>query len=198
MRPGDETSGHRQPATGDLHERHSGEPPERDDLDPGPSVRFRLKVVVIPVADYDRSKSFYVGLGWRVDVDLDLDNGYRMMHLTPPGSHVSYRPRYAGHRSPAQAAAGDHRAPAGPSLTKVPDREGERLRWTWRPWRPCCTKPPKHHDTFAKEAPPHEWWDWYAAYIQARQQGVTPEQASAAADCDMAEVKHVVTPVDRT
>ncbi|TCM46914.1 hypothetical protein [Kribbella sp. VKM Ac-2568] len=56
----------------------------------------------------------------------------------------------------------------------------------------------EHHDTFEKKAPPHDWWDWYAAYMQARQEGVTPEQASAAADRYMAEVKHVVTPVDRT
>ncbi|MEV0287014.1 MULTISPECIES: VOC family protein [unclassified Kribbella] len=56
---------------------------------PSTGVQFRLEVVVIPVADYERAKAFYVGLGWRVDVDLDLDNGYRMMHLTPPGSHVS-------------------------------------------------------------------------------------------------------------
>ncbi|MFI7065135.1 VOC family protein [Kribbella sp. NPDC050124] len=52
------------------------------------AVAFRLEVVVIPVADFDRAKGFYVGLGWRVDVDLDV-GGVRFMHLTPPGSMTS-------------------------------------------------------------------------------------------------------------
>ncbi len=52
-------------------------------------VRFRLEVVVIPVADYDRARNFYMNLGWRVDADADLGNGYRLMQLTPPGSGAS-------------------------------------------------------------------------------------------------------------
>lgn len=50
---------------------------------------FRLEVVVIPVADYNRAKGFYVGLGWRVDADVSLDDGYRLMQVTPPGSSAS-------------------------------------------------------------------------------------------------------------
>ena len=38
----------------------------------------------------------------------------------------------------------------------------------------------EHHDAFEKAAPPHNWWDWYAAYLDARQHGSTPEEASAA------------------
>lgn len=52
-------------------------------------VPFRLEVVVIPIADFDRAKDFYVGLGWRVDAEANLDNGYRLMQLTPPGSNAS-------------------------------------------------------------------------------------------------------------
>ena len=50
----------------------------------------------------------------------------------------------------------------------------------------------EHHGTFEAAAPPHDWWDWYAAYMDARQGGGTPEEAAAAADRYMAEVKHVV------
>jgi hypothetical protein len=50
----------------------------------------------------------------------------------------------------------------------------------------------ERHDPYEKTAPPHDWWDWYAAYIDARQRGSTPEEASAAAEQYMAEVKHVV------
>ncbi|HZC62469.1 MAG TPA: VOC family protein [Streptosporangiaceae bacterium] len=49
-----------------------------------------------------------------------------------------------------------------------------------------------HHGAFEAVAPPHDWWDWYAAYLDARQRGSTPEAASAAAGRYMAEVKHVV------
>jgi hypothetical protein len=44
----------------------------------------------------------------------------------------------------------------------------------------------QHHDPFEKSAPPHNWWDWYAAYMNARQHGRTPEEASAAAGSYMA------------
>ena len=50
----------------------------------------------------------------------------------------------------------------------------------------------EHHDRFEKAAPPHDWWDWYAAYLNAREEGSTPEQADAAADRYMAEVHGVV------
>jgi hypothetical protein len=49
----------------------------------------------------------------------------------------------------------------------------------------------EHHDAFEKVAPPHDWWDWYAAYIDARQGGSSPDEASAAAGRYMAEVKGV-------
>ena len=48
------------------------------------------------------------------------------------------------------------------------------------------------HDAFEKASPPHDWWDWYAAYMDARERGRSPEDASAAAGRYMAEVKHVV------
>jgi hypothetical protein len=50
------------------------------------------------------------------------------------------------------------------------------------------------HDSFEAVAPPHDWWDWYAAYIDARQSGSTGEEATAAAGRYMADVKHVVVP----
>ena len=50
----------------------------------------------------------------------------------------------------------------------------------------------EHHDAFEQAAPPHDWWDWYAAYMVARQSGSGSEAASASADRYMAEVKHVV------
>ena len=49
----------------------------------------------------------------------------------------------------------------------------------------------EHHDPYEKSHAPHNWWDWYAAYMDARQSGSTPEQASASAGRYMEEVLHV-------
>jgi hypothetical protein len=49
-----------------------------------------------------------------------------------------------------------------------------------------------HHGAFEAVAPPHNWWDWYAAYMDAREHGNTPEQASAAAGQYMADVKQII------
>jgi len=57
----------------------------------------------------------------------------------------------------------------------------------------------EHHDRFEKAAPAHDWWDWYARYLSAREQGSSPDEADAAADRYMAEVKQViVTPGGRS
>jgi catechol 2,3-dioxygenase-like lactoylglutathione lyase family enzyme len=53
------------------------------------SVDLKLEVVVIPVADVDRAKNFYQGLGWRVDADFSSGNDWRLVQLTPPGSPCS-------------------------------------------------------------------------------------------------------------
>jgi catechol 2,3-dioxygenase-like lactoylglutathione lyase family enzyme len=50
---------------------------------------MKLEVVVVPVADADRAKDFYQGLGWRLDADFPFDNGFRVVQFTPPGSGCS-------------------------------------------------------------------------------------------------------------
>ena len=49
----------------------------------------------------------------------------------------------------------------------------------------------ERHHPYETAAPPHEWQDWYAAYIDAREGGSSPDEASAAAGRYMAEVKGV-------
>ena len=49
----------------------------------------------------------------------------------------------------------------------------------------------ERHDPYEQASDPHDWWDWYAAYMDARQNGNSPDEASAAAGRYMAEVKHV-------
>jgi hypothetical protein len=50
----------------------------------------------------------------------------------------------------------------------------------------------EHHDHFEKIAPPHDWWDWYAPYIDSREHGSTPDEAVSAANLYMKEVRRVV------
>jgi len=49
---------------------------------------LKLEVVVIPVADVDRAKRFYGGLGWRLDADF-ANKDWRLVQMTPPGSTCS-------------------------------------------------------------------------------------------------------------
>jgi hypothetical protein len=51
----------------------------------------------------------------------------------------------------------------------------------------------EHHDPYEKSHAPHDWWDWYAAYIDARQNGSGPDQASAATGRYMEDVRHVAS-----
>lgn len=51
---------------------------------------MRLEVVQVPVADVDRSKSFYTEkLGFVLDHDVEHIPGMRVVQLTPPGSAAS-------------------------------------------------------------------------------------------------------------
>jgi catechol 2,3-dioxygenase-like lactoylglutathione lyase family enzyme len=52
-------------------------------------VELRLEVVVLPVADVDRAKAFYEGLGWRLDADFASGSDFRVVQVTPPGSQAS-------------------------------------------------------------------------------------------------------------
>jgi hypothetical protein len=47
------------------------------------------------------------------------------------------------------------------------------------------------HGAFEAVTPPHDWWDWYAAYMVARQGGSSEDDAAASAGRYMEEVKHV-------
>ena len=53
------------------------------------AVAMRFEVTALPVADDDRAKAFYEGLGWRLDADFPLDEHYRILQFTPPGSAAS-------------------------------------------------------------------------------------------------------------
>jgi len=57
--------------------------------DPAKDVDLKLEVIVIPVTDVERAKTFYGRLGWRLDADFSFDNGVKIVQFTPPGSPSS-------------------------------------------------------------------------------------------------------------
>lgn len=51
---------------------------------------WKLEVVVVPVTDVERAKSFYIDqLGFRLDADTQPTPAMRVVHMTPPGSGCS-------------------------------------------------------------------------------------------------------------
>jgi catechol 2,3-dioxygenase-like lactoylglutathione lyase family enzyme len=50
----------------------------------------------------------------------------------------------------------------------------------------------ERHDRFEKTHAGHDWWDWYAPYLSARQNGSSPEEAAAAADRYIEEALQVL------
>ena len=202
---------------------------------PGPAaaaVDLKLEVVVIPVADVDRSKAFYEGLGWRVDADFKGAGDWRGVQMTPPGSPCSIhfgkgltpvapgsvRNTYlvvsdlAAARAELLARGAEvseifHFAGFGGPRVSGPNPEGRSYAnlatfsdpdgnsWllqevkTRLPGRGLgnlnvaslteLLKETEHgHGRYEPTAPKHHWSDWYAAYVVARQQGDTSEEAA--------------------
>ena len=52
-------------------------------------IDMGLEVVTVPVSDVDRAKEFYLGLGWRLDIDLVVSDDIRAVQITPPHSQCS-------------------------------------------------------------------------------------------------------------
>ena len=74
--------------------------------------------------------------------------------------------------------------------TRLPGRE-------WRQTQDVSTlaellhETSEHHDHYEKTHAEHHWWDWYAPYLSARQNGHDSAEATSAADRYMDEMHHV-------
>jgi hypothetical protein len=52
----------------------------------------------------------------------------------------------------------------------------------------------EHHGRFEAVAPKHDWADWYAAYMTAREGGSTPDESSESARRYMEEARGIRIP----
>jgi len=50
---------------------------------------MNLELLVIPVSDADRAKTFYESLGWQLDIDHATGNDFRIVQFSPVGSGCS-------------------------------------------------------------------------------------------------------------
>jgi catechol 2,3-dioxygenase-like lactoylglutathione lyase family enzyme len=202
-------------------------------------IDTQIEVVVIPVADVDRSKEFYTRLGWRLDADFPYNNGFRVVQFTPPGSGCSVQ--FGTKMTPAapgsaqglylivsnvessrrdlaargidvsevfhpgtpgaqfQIEGGDRISGPAPehasygsfAAFRDPDGNGWLFQevTTRLPGRGLSNldvatltellqEAEKHHGEYEPTATKHHWSGWYAAYIVARQDGQTPEEAA--------------------
>jgi catechol 2,3-dioxygenase-like lactoylglutathione lyase family enzyme len=205
-------------------------------------VDMKFEVIVIPVADVDRSKAFYTKLGWRLDADFAFDNGFRVVQFTPPGSGCSVQfgtkittaapgsaqglylivsdieaarkelvargvevsELFHTSRPGAQFRPESNGRVNGPdpgnrsyfSFATFSDPDGNT--WLFQeitarlPGRGLSNldvstltellrETEQHHGEYEPTAPKHHWSGWYAAYIVARQDGKTPEEAAKVA-----------------
>jgi catechol 2,3-dioxygenase-like lactoylglutathione lyase family enzyme len=71
-------------------------------------VDMKLELVILPVTDVDRAKAFYEQAGFRLDVDHEISEEFRVVQLTPPGSECSITIGKGLTTSPPGTAQGLH------------------------------------------------------------------------------------------
>lgn len=213
---------------------------------------MKLEVVVVPVSDVDRAKTFYEKLGFRLDIDYTANNGRRVIQFTPPGSEASIHIgkgitsaapgslqnvylivsdiesarahlisngvdvsevfHYDGLLGSKVSGLDPKRGSYG-SFASFKDSDGNSwllqeitTRLPGREWKQRSGDFPdvenlakllheteEHHGAYEKTHAKHNWWDWYAAYLKARQSGSSPDDATIAADRYMDDIHR--TPV---
>jgi catechol 2,3-dioxygenase-like lactoylglutathione lyase family enzyme len=75
--------------------------------------------------------------------------------------------------------------------TRLPGREWEETATNIAARAELLRETAEHHDHYEKTHAPHNWWDWYGAYFDAREHGQTPDEAVTAANRYMDEVLHI-------
>jgi len=69
--------------------------------------------------------------------------------------------------------------------TRLPGREWQSRTMDVATLAELLYETSEHHDPYEKSHGKHQWWDWYAPYLSARQNGSSPEEAAAAASSYM-------------
>ena len=201
------------------------------------TVDLKVEVLVVPVADVDRAKRFYEGLGWRLDGDFAYGDEWRLVQLTPPGSPCSimigkgftaaapgsvqgtflvvddldgaraqliergvdvsevfhFQGDLLNARSHGHTAGRDPKGRSYFSFASFNDPDGNgwllqevTTRFPGRGFssvdvatmKDLLREAEARHGEYEPTAPKHQWPDFYAEYIVARERGNTPDEAA--------------------
>jgi len=156
-----------------------------------PGARDHL---VLAVYDVDVARGDLIGRGVKVSEVFHYAGG--------PFNNASDKPRVAGrdpqNRSYFSFASFEDPDGNGWLLQEITTRlPGREWKSTGAPAMDVATlaellrETEEHHGNYEKTHAKHHWWDWYAPYLSARQNGSSPEEAAATADRYMEEVLHV-------
>ena len=119
------------------------------------------QAMILVVDDIDAARDDLVDRG--VDVS-------EVLEARPPGFEVpggrTSRARRSATPTKRLGAPGDHHPAPRPGRGRTDMDVAETAE--------LLHETAEHHDGFEKAAPPHDWWDWYAAYFDARQSGARP------------------------
>jgi catechol 2,3-dioxygenase-like lactoylglutathione lyase family enzyme len=147
--------------------------------------------VVLAVADIDEARADLIARG--IDVS-------EVFHFAAgPFNNTVENPRATGPDPEGRSYF---------SFASFEDPDGNRwllqeitTRLPGREWKAAADVPTlaallretgEHHDRFEKSHAEHQWSDWYASYMSARQSGSSPEDASSAADRYMEDVLKIL------
>ena len=120
------------------------------------------QAMILVVDDIDAARDDLISRG--VDVSEVRRRGPRAS--SRQGARTSRAPRSA---IPTATAGCSRRSP-----TRLPGRSG-RTDMDVASLADLLHETSERHGSFEAVAPPHDWWDWYAAYMDARQSGSTPD-----------------------
>jgi catechol 2,3-dioxygenase-like lactoylglutathione lyase family enzyme len=153
--------------------------------------------LLLAVDDIEVARSELVSLGIEVS-EIFHDAGGSL-----GGGFIADRRARAGGRDPQGRSYGSYASFEDPDGNKwllqeiterLPGRVWETARaksLDARALAELLHETEQRHGAYEKTHAKHDWWDWYAPYLSARQSGSTPEQASKAADRYMDEVLQV-------
>jgi catechol 2,3-dioxygenase-like lactoylglutathione lyase family enzyme len=184
----------------------------------GTALSMKSSVATLPVADVERARVFYERLGWRLDIDFtttqagplgglsllvdDIEAAHDELtrrgvdvsdvwHLEPgQGRRPGRDPERRSYLSRASFADPDGNTWVLQEITeRLPDWEQMRHSGALAQ---MLFEASVRRGEFEAVAAPHDWWDWYAAYMEACEQGISQEQAAEAAARHMANIKRIV------
>jgi catechol 2,3-dioxygenase-like lactoylglutathione lyase family enzyme len=149
--------------------------------------------LVLAVDDIDAARDDLIARGVNVSEVFHYTGG--------PFNNAVKNPRASGHDPQGRSyySFGSFKDPDGNGwllqeiTTRLPGREWEKRARAMdvATLAELLHETSEHHDHYEKTHAEHHWWDWYAPYLSARENGSSPEEAAAAADRYMEEVFHV-------